>query len=200
MFARMILCGGVLVGWTQAASAVTTVTVDFNSFNAGDGFAQINAVTSPLGLTFSSTAPAQIVDLGGNKALSLTRDGSTSGLINFAATVEYAELRFLTNDQTTSNDDAAQLDFYSAPQIAGALDLNDYWSSAVTATPGVASLRYSDFWFGTSVIRSMDIGQAGANGVSFLVDDLTVEINAIPEPATCALALAALCLTIRRRR
>lgn len=73
------------------------VLIDFSTFDAGDGLAEVNAVASPLGATFmaSSAGPFSIVSLGsGSVARASTDLFENDFLVNFGAPVNFVQVVF----------------------------------------------------------------------------------------------------------
>lgn len=80
-----------------SAAPARAVLIDFNSFDAGDDLAVVNAFSTPLGATFlsSTTGPFSIVSLGTQTVARASTDVFENDfLVNFGAPVNFVQVAF----------------------------------------------------------------------------------------------------------
>lgn len=124
-------------------------TVTFESFGIGDGLAQVNAATAPLGFTFDAANPSsfQVVQHPGDpegKVIAAephSAAGAVGIVINFAVPVDFVQAEFIGHPGKI-----AVLEIYQAPQTAAALVVvPDYVGQVISWTgPGVLRLAWTD--------------------------------------------------------
>ena len=182
----------VLCGIEQAKA----MTIDFESFNVGDGLSQVNAITTPLGITFHAAVPStfQVVqdpsDPGNNVLRAQPLGGAADILANFSAVVDSLSVEFIDNpgDPITNPGGAipvgSQITTYLTPQIANSLT-NDFGPSAFGYDPVTLEIVWSSIYAPPSQIRSLQMEQDGSIAEFVYVDNISFQ--PIPVPTTMLL-------------
>ena len=214
---RFTLAAPVITALVTGSLSAAPITLDFEQFDVGDGLAEVNAVTAPLGITFDAANPASfaVSDVGGNKFLRADPGGASgvAGIVlNFNADVDFVEAAFIDNPFKFGgvSNVTSQIDTWDATQNPAALNIANFLlGDFAFVDPATLNLRFSDVFFtpASPRFRALSIEQSGTQTAFLAVDDILIEFvessTVVPEPTSAwllAVGLVGLCAGSRRRR
>ena len=192
---------------TGANASAAPIVVSFNSDTTG-GKGNTFASTDSALVTFIDTVGTGLIvdsffESNFSRALAVLSDEDGSKLrMNFSAAMGYLSLDF-GNDEDffTTAGDLAWLQVFSGATLVGTstvvLNRNDRMDQTIVFSG--AAFDNALFWFGTP--GGSPVTKGLLNGQVEVVDNVTFDVAAVPEPGTLTLlGLALVGSTMRRRR
>ena len=183
------------------------VVIDFDSFSPGDGLAAINAVTTPLGVTFDASpfAGASIIDQGGgDHALRVERlPVSTTLVVNFASPADMVAADF--EHESGPTNESSLMSFFNQPQSAASLNFGEYEYQVFdfTIPDTLASTWAVDYQPLPSRTRAALMSQSWGSGnldTWWVLDNVVVDLVVIPLPASVVMLASAGCMLLFQNR